>query len=303
MSSPSAPVSRTTAWVLLASTIVIGAFTLTMVKVALDELSALGLATGRVVVSAAMFAIVVSINRRRRAKSGPVAPVERRPGDRIRILCIGLAGSAGFHLIASWGMQHVSIAVSAVVMATMPALTAAGEVVFLRHRLSVPQTSGVVLSIVGCSVIGLASGSDGETTWMGIGAIAIGTVLWAGVTVTTRGIGDRYDSWWINTPGTLLGAAIVLAIDAPHLNEFAHLSWKGWLLVLWLGSASSAYYYFAMAKAMTAISATTAAALSTVVTPTSIVVGWMLLGDAPSLVEVVGGAVVIGGALLVVRDS
>ena len=64
-STSSTAVSVRTAHLLLASTIVIGAFTLTMVKVALDDLSALNLATGRVVVSAAFFGVVMAFRRLR----------------------------------------------------------------------------------------------------------------------------------------------------------------------------------------------------------------------------------------------
>jgi DME family drug/metabolite transporter len=118
-----------------------------------------------------------------------------------------------------------------------------------------------------------------------------------------RSIGDRYDSWWLNTPGTVFGALFMLVLDAPHLGEFADLSVKGWLTVIWLGSASSAFIYYALARAMTAISATSATSLSTVVTPTSVLVAWAVLGEVPSWVEVLGGAVVIAGVMLVVRNA
>jgi drug/metabolite transporter (DMT)-like permease len=78
---------------------------------------------------------------------------------------------------------------------------------------------------------------------------------------------------------------------------------KGWVTVIWLGSASSAFIYYSLARAMTAISATTATSLSTIVTPTSVLVAWLVLGDAPSWVEVFGGAVVIAGVILVVRNT
>jgi drug/metabolite transporter (DMT)-like permease len=95
----------------------------------------------------------------------------------------------------------------------------------------------------------------------------------------------------------------MLLLDIPRLGEFADLSWKGWLAVIWLGSASSAFIYYSMARVMTVVSATTATSISTVVTPLSVLVAWMVLGDPPTLVEVLGGAVVIAGVMLVVRNS
>jgi drug/metabolite transporter (DMT)-like permease len=284
--------SRRTAAALLATSIVIGSFAFTLVKVVLRELSPLGLATGRVVVSAVVFVTVV-------ARSGAYRQ-RILPEHRLRVVLCGLGGSAGFHILFSWGQQHASVAIAAVVMATFPVLVAVGEVVFLRHRLRRAQTLGLVLTTAGCVAIGLAS-TGGTSTLAGAIAIGLSTLTWAGVTVATRSITHRYDPWWLNTPGTVVGAVFMLAIDRSRLGDFWHLSPKGWLLVIWLGSASSAFIYFVMARVMTVFSATTASSAGTVVTPTSVMVAWVVLGDAPTWREVLGGVVVVAGVVLVTR--
>lgn len=227
-------------------------------------------------------------------------PIER--GNRTRVILCGLLGSAGFHLLFVWGQQRVSVAVAAVVMATMPMLVAVGEVTFLKHRLTVRNLTGIALCTAGCIAIGLAAGSGGGTSLLGAGAVGLAAVVWATVTVSTRGIAHLYDAWWLNTPGTLLGALVVLAIEAPNASEFTSLSLKGWLLVIWLGTASSAFIYFAMTRAMTTLSATTAISLGTIATPSSMIVAWLLLGDSPDVLEVLAAAVVIAGVVLVTAE-
>jgi drug/metabolite transporter (DMT)-like permease len=285
--------SRRAAYGLLASSIAIGSFAFTLVKVVLRELDPLGLATGRVVVSAIVFLAVV-------ARSGAYRQ-QILPEHRVRVFLCGLGGSAVFHILFSWGQQHASVAIAAVVMATFPVLVAVGEVVFLQHRLRRRQMVGLALTTVGCVAIGLAS-SGGSSTLGGAVAIGLATLTWAGVTVATRSIAHRYDPWWLNTPGTVAGAVLMLALDGSRLGDFGTLSLKGWLLVIWLGSASSAFIYFVMARVMTVISATTASSLGTAVTPTSVMVAWVVLGDAPTWREVLGGLVVIGGVVLVTRE-
>jgi len=54
---------------------------------------------------------------------------------------------------------------------------------------------------------------------------------------------------------------------------------------------------------MTVISATTTASISTVVTPTSVIVAWAILGNAPTITEVLGGLVVIAGVVLVTQRA
>lgn len=290
------PVTHSAAAALLATNIAIGSVSFTLVALSLEELSPFALATARVVVSALTFAAVVLSQPRLRT---PIAK-----GDRWKVLFCGFAGSVLFHVLFQWGQQRVTVAVAAVTMATYPVLTSLGEVVFLRYRLRAAQAAGVVCAVVGCVLIALASGdSAGAVSIIGVLAVAGASVSWAGVTVVTRGLGDRYDSWWLNAPGTVLGAAVMLAISAPRLHEFGDLSLKGWLAVVWLGSASSAFIYFSLAKVLTVISATTTTAITSVVTPVSILVAWAVLDQRPTSMELLGAGVVVAGVVLATRSG
>jgi drug/metabolite transporter (DMT)-like permease len=288
--------ARRSAFLLLAVSIVIGSFSFTLVTLVLDELSPLALACGRVVVSATMFTAVVLRSPQRRT---PILAEHRW-----RVFLCGFGGSAMFHLLYNWGQLRVSVAIAAVVMATYPVMTTLGEVIFLHHRLGGRQVVGVLLATAGCIAIGVTGGlGEGAGSTAGVVAIALAALTWAAVTVITRDIGQRYDSWWLNTPGTVMGAACMLILAAPQLGEFTRLSPTGWLAVIWLGSASSAFIYYSMARVMTVMSATTTTSITTIVTPASVVVAWAVLGEAPSASEIVGGAIVVAGVMLVLHQG
>lgn len=277
---------------MLAASIAVGSVSYTLVQRGLDELSPMALATGRVTVSALMFSLIVL------ARPGLRTPIPRH--ERWRVFAIGFGGSAVFHLLFNWGQSKVPVAIAAVIMATYPVMTTVGEVIFLGYRLRRVQAVGVVLSTAGCIAIGVTGGvGDGDGSLWGALAVAAAALAWAAVTLVTRDIGERYDSWWLNTPGTVVGAVFMLAITAPELGEYGSLSWQGWLVVVWLGSASSAFIYYALARTMRVLSATTTTAISTVVTPLSVLVAWGVRGEVPTLAQLLGGAVVIGGVMLV----
>jgi drug/metabolite transporter (DMT)-like permease len=277
---------------MLAASIAVGSVSYTLVQRGLDELSPMALATGRVTVSALMFSFIVL------ARPGLRTPIPRH--ERWRVFAIGFGGSAVFHLLFNWGQSKVPVAIAAVIMATYPVMTTVGEVLFLGYRLRRVQAVGVVLSTAGCIAIGVTGGvGDGDGSLWGALAVAAAALTWAAVTLVTRDIGERYDSWWLNTPGTVVGAMFMLAITAPELGEYGSLSWQGWLVVVWLGSASSAFIYYALARTMRVLSATTTTAISTVVTPLSVLVAWGVRGEVPTLAQLLGGAVVIGGVMLV----
>ena len=278
---------------MLAASIAVGSVSYTLVQRGLDELSPLALATGRVTVSALMFSLIVL------ARPGLRTPIPRH--ERWRVFAIGFGGSAVFHLLFNWGQSKVPVAIAAVIMATYPVMTTVGEVAFLGYRLRRTQAVGVALSTLGCISIGVAGGvGDVDGSLWGAFAVAAAALTWAAVTLITRDIGERYDSWWLNTPGNVAGAMFMLVIAAPQLGEYGSLSWRGWLVVVWLGSASSAFIYYALARVMRVLSATTTTAISTVVTPLSVLVAWGVRGEVPTLVQALGGAVVIAGVMLVV---
>lgn len=289
-----APASRPVAGVLLALNVSIGCVAFTLVKISLEELSPMGVAFGRVTASALLFLTVALAQPWRRT------PIPRE--HRATIVLIGLSGSAGFHILFQWGQERVSVPIATVVMACTPVTVALLEVLFLRHRLTSRHLVGVALSTAGCIVIGLGTDGGSSSIW-GALAIAAAMVMWAAGTVATRSIAGQYDSWWLNTPGTVIGMGIMLLVELPAIGEFGSITWKAWLAVIWLGTASSAFIYYTMTRAMTVFSATFAMGTGTVVTPGSMLVAWAVLGEAPGVAGAVGGAMAIAGVLLVLSTE
>jgi len=286
---------RGRAFALMAGAVAVGSVSFTLIELILRDLTPNALAAGRVVVSAIAFVTVVALQPRRRR------PIE--PRDRVRVVLCGLGGSAGFHLLFSAGQDRVTVAVSAVVLGTMPAMVAVLEWLFLHQRLTRSHAVGLVLSVLGIVVISWGSGGDGASTPLGIALVAASTLVGASVTVATRSVADRYDAWWLNTPGTVLGASVMLVVVAPRMGEFGGLSVGGWLMLVWLGAVGSAFVYAALTGAMQVLSATTTASLATLVTPVSIVVAWAVLDEPPTVASVVGSAEVVAGVVYVTREG
>ena len=281
--------------VALAGAIAVGSFAFTLIKVVLREVSPLTLAAGRVVFSALAFVLVVTLQPHRRRSVAAA--------DRWRVLFCGFGGSAGFHVLFSWGQSRTSVAAAAVVLATMPVVVAVGEAVFLRQRVRHCQAAGLALSLAGVAVISRAGGGAGGSSLPGLLAVGAATVVWAAVTVTTRSLADRYDPWWLNTPGTVAGALVMLAVAAPRAHELGRLPVSGWVEVAWLGAVSSAFIYAALARALRHFSATATASASTLVTPLSVLVAWAGLGERPAPAAVAGVVAVVGGVLLTTRTT
>ncbi len=272
----------------------IGSFSFTFIEIALRHLSPTSLAAARVVFSAMAFVTIVAVQPRRRT------PI--RPSHRFRLVLTGLGASAGFHLLFSAGQDQVTVATSAVVQGTFPAVVAAGEWLFLRHRLDRAGALGLGMSVVGLVVISSGAESEGSSSLLGI-ALVLGSVLvWAATSIATRSLADQYDPWWLNTPGTVAGALVMLVVAAPSAHEFSGLSAGTWVLLVWLGAGGSAVVYATLAAAMRVLPATTTASMATLVVPVSIVIAWAVLGEAPTASALVGSVAVVSGVVLVSRE-
>lgn len=274
--------------------VTIGSFSFTFIEIALRHLSPTSLAAARVVFSAMTFVTIVLLQPRRRT------PVQ--PSHRLRLVLTGLGASAGFHLLFSAGQAEVTVATSAVVQGTFPAVVAAGEWVFLRHRLDRSAAIGLALSVVGLVVISSGADRDGTSSLLGIALVLASVLVWAATSIATRSLADQYDPWWLNTPGTVAGAVVMLAVAAPSAGEFSDLSAGTWVLLVWLGAGGSAVVYATLAAAMRVLPATTTASMATLVVPVSMLIAWVVLGEAPTGTAVVGSVAVVSGVVLVSRE-
>ncbi len=274
--------------------VLIGSFSFTFIEIVLRELSPNAMAAGRVVISAMAFVAIVALQPRRRT---PIAPAHR-----VRLVLTGLGASAGFHLLFSAGQDQVTVATSAVVQGTFPAVVAAGEWLFLRHRLDRRAAAGLVLSVVGRVVISRGAENEGSSSLLGIALVLGSVIVWAATSLTTRSLADQYDPWWLNTPGTVAGALVMLAVAAPSAGEFADLSIGAWVLLIWLGAGGSALVYASLAGAMKVLPATTTASVATLVVPVSILIAWVVLGESPTVEAVIGSVAVVTGVVLVSRE-
>jgi drug/metabolite transporter (DMT)-like permease len=189
-----------------------------------------------------------------------------------------------------------------VVQGTFPAVVAAGEWLFLRHRLDRRAAAGLVLSVVGLVVISSGAENEGSSSLLGIALVLGSVIVWAATSITTRSLADQYDPWWLNTPGTVAGALVMLAVAAPSAGEFADLSIGAWVLLIWLGAGGSALVYASLAGAMKVLPATTTASVATLVVPVSILIAWVVLGESPTVEAVIGSVAVVTGVVLVSRE-
>jgi drug/metabolite transporter (DMT)-like permease len=247
---------------------------------------------------------------RRRQGDPPVRELARSIGGRDRVLLAGIAvvGTFGFSILMLIGMRHAPGAVGAVVMATTPAVTGAGAVLFLGEHLDRWRATALGLAVVGVTIVNLAGGTGGS----GGDRVVLGSALVFGAVCCEAAyslMGKRLTASL--SPLTLVVAAASLAFVAflpLAVWDAVGFDWSKptggeWVAVAWWGAGTMALGSWLWFRGMSRVPAGTAAPFMAVMPVSALVLSYVLLGEAFAWVHVLGMATVLVGLALVIRSG
>ena len=103
---------------------------------------------------------------------------------------------------------------------------------------------------------------------------------------------------WVNVLG-MVAACVVCVPFVPGLTaELTAAGPKQWGWLVYLGVGPTAIGFTTWAYALARTSAGRTAAVNYLISPLTIVLGWLLLGELPTVVAIVGGAICVAGVTL-----
>lgn len=196
----------------------------------------------------------------------------------------------------------VPAGVSALIVGTMPILTALGAGLFLGERVTRKQWSGLMLGVCGVALVV----SEG-LSFSNIDPIGYLFVVVALIGITS---GTLYQKKFCQAMDLRTGGAIQLGIAAivmwllASTNETMVVDWSfgfmastAWLALMnSIGAISLMYLMLRRGKA------TTVASLFFLIPPTTAVMATVILGDDFKMVEMIGFAVAVSGVYLATRN-
>jgi drug/metabolite transporter (DMT)-like permease len=213
-------------------------------------------------------------------------------------LLLGLLGYTIYHTALNYGEINVSAGTASLIIATAPAFTAIFATFFLSERLAMFGWLGIVLSFAGVALIVL-----GDNPELGFNLYALLILLSAIVTALyqtlQRPLFKTYSAVEVTAFATWAGTiplVVFLPGFAPELSSATASSlWAG----LYLGIFPSAIAYSLLAYAISKLPVTLVASYLYTVPVFGLLFSWLLLGEIPSWLTVLGGLVALGGIILV----
>lgn len=213
---------------------------------------------------------------------------------------VGLLGSALPFTLLAWGEQHISSALTAVLNAGTPLFAALLVAVFLGERLRRSQGLGLLLGFVGVGVAAGLGASDlsGSSLAGEAAAVAAGACYAISITYSKRHLSSLPPL--VAAAGQLV-TATVLALPFAAVTtarEGLELTPRRLLAVCLLGIVGTGLAYVLFYRIIADLGPTMAAAVTYLVPVTAVTVGVLFLHEAFHLRLLVGGALIVGGIVL-----
>jgi drug/metabolite transporter (DMT)-like permease len=237
--------------------------------------------------------------------SAALALIVARPGMRRPVLrdvplvvLLGLLGFAFYNIALNIGEQSIPSGPAALLIQTLPIWTALAAITFLGERLRTWGWVGIAVSFAGALVIALGKGSGITLSW-GAGLILLASVSASAYNIIQKSMLDRYRPLEITTWAIWAGTLLLLPFAGGLVGEVRAAPTADTLAVVYLGVGPAALAYVTWAVVLSRLPASRASSILFVVPVIAFLVGWVWLGEAPTLEDLAGGILAMGGVALV----
>jgi drug/metabolite transporter (DMT)-like permease len=217
-------------------------------------------------------------------------------------LGLGVVGMTVYHLALNFGEVHVSAGATSLIIATAPVLTALVAWGLTGDRLAPLGWAGSLVAFAGVALIVLGDGAVGRIH-PAAGLILVSALATAFFAVLQRPLLARYRplevAAFVTWGGTLPLLAFAPGVATAVLDAPATSTWA----VVHLGVVPSAIAYTLFAIALSRAPAPIVTSFLYLVPVVALLLSWWWLGEVPSSLTVVGGAVAVAGLVLVQRSK
>ncbi len=232
-------------------------------------------------------------------------PASRRPVDRAdrgRLMVLGITWMAFPLTMFPLAQQWIDSSVAGMLNSGMPVATVLVAALAFGVRSSRLQVAGIFIGLVGILLIGLPTATSGDTSALG--------VIFVLLAVTSYGIAANLAGPLQRRYGSAAVLSRVLAVATVATVPFglfglAHSSWstQAFAANLAVGLGGTGVAYLAAATLIGRVGPVRMSVVTYLVPVVAAVLGVVVLGEVLVAWQVLGAAVLIGGAWLTTRAS
>ncbi|MEZ0168781.1 DMT family transporter [Microvirga sp. TS319] len=218
--------------------------------------------------------------------------------DVLRLMVGGFLFVALYTALLNMGEKTVSAGAASFIINTNPIITAGLAMLMLGERFSLRAWLGTALSFAG---IGLIALGEGQGMRLDAGALLIlGAALCTSVTtVVQKPLFARHKPLTVSAWNMVLGALFLSPWLPSAESEFAVAPASGIQAMIYLGLVSSLVAYGTWAVALSRLPASRASNFMYCVPPVATLLGFLWLGEMPTVLGAIGGIMALIGVAVV----
>lgn len=224
-------------------------------------------------------------------------PLPRRR-DLPKILLLGLLGVTIYHLGLNYGEVTVSAGAASLLISAVPIFTALLATAFLKERLRLAGWVGILVSFVGVALVALGEG-EGLSFDPRAVLVLLAAVSGAHYFVLQKPLLRRYGALRLTTYAIWAGTVPLLVFLPGMLRSLGTASAAATVSVAYLGVFPAAIAYLTWNYALARSPASLVASFLYLPPVFTILIAWVWIGELPTFLTVLGGAVAVLGVFVV----
>jgi len=248
------------------------------------------LALGRLTIGSVLLGMLI-------ARRGAIRPTRRE----LALLCLaGFLWFGLYNVALNTAERVVDAGTAAMVVNIAPLLIMALAALFLKERLTRGLVIGGAVAFLGVICIGLATRS-GNAPWWGVLLCVVATTASAGGVVAQKPVLTRLSALQVTWTCCVIGALCCLPYAPRLVHDVRTAAPRDLAWMAYLGVFPTSVAFTCWAYALARGTASRLAALAYLVPPITIGMSWLILGEVPKLVAVLGGALCLAGVIFARR--
>lgn len=215
-------------------------------------------------------------------------------GDWPTVASLGLFGFCLYNLGINYGERTVNAGTGSMLISCIPVLVILLGVLTGREKVGLLAWLGIGVSMAG--VVVTAAGSEAGLTLNFGSLLILGAALCAAIqTLISKALTQRYAAIDVTTWAIWLGTLGLVPFSQDLVGTASRLSGMGWLHLVFLGVVPAALCYTIWSWVLVKLPITTVMSAVYAIPVFSVLFGWLILGEQPTGLTLVGGAVTLAG--------